>query len=247
MPPRADLPAHETQLLEAFVRGVSWSELWSHREEPLDDERFDEVVARRIGGEPLAYITGSTGFYGREIVCGPGVLVPRPETEILVDVALAILEGVDAPTVLDIGTGTGCIALAIVTQRPDATVFATESSAAACVWAQRNLGDSTVRLIAGDLDAGCPVADLVVSNPPYVEAGAELPSDVRREPHEALFAGPRGLDVIDRLLGLAARHHAVAVEIGTPEQAAYVSSGLPDATIHNDLTGRPRVVSSPCP
>ncbi len=240
------LPRHEAERLEAFVRGVTWSELWSHRDEPLDTARFDELVARRLDGEPLAYITGSTGFYGLEIVCGPGVLVPRPETEVLVDVALGLLADIASPTVIDIGTGTGCIALAIATKRPDATVFATESSGAAWLWAERNLADSGVRLVLGDLDDGCPDADLVVANPPYVELGAELPPDVLREPAEALFAGERGLDVIDRIIERLPRHGAVALEIGTPEQASYVASRLPGARIRDDLTVRPRVVSAPC-
>jgi len=240
------LPRHEAEVLEAFVRGVSWSELWSRRDEAFDVSRFDELVARRLGGEPLAYITGSTNFYGLEIRCGSGVLVPRPETEILVEVALEMIRGIDAPTVIDIGTGTGCIALAIAAKRPDALVFATESSDEALAWARRNVDGTSVRLVRGDLFAGCPRADLVVSNPPYVAIGAELPADVRREPSAALYGGPDGNEVLDRIVDGLAGHGAVALEIGTREQAVHVASRLPDATIHPDLTGRPRVVSARC-
>jgi len=240
---RIDLPRHEAELLEAFVRGVSWSELWSRRDEGFDVAEYNELVARRLAGEPLAYITGRTNFYGIDIECGPGVLVPRPETEILVDVALALIADVPSPTVIDIGTGTGCIALAISTERPDATVYATESSDEALAWARRNIEGSRVRLVRGDLFAGCRRCDLVVSNPPYVVDGADLPADVHREPAQALFGGPDGNAVIDRIIdGVTG---AVALEIGTSEQAAHVVSRLPGARIHEDLTGRPRVVSCP--
>jgi len=239
------LPRHEAEALEAFVRGVSWSELWSRRDESFDEQLYDSLVARRVDGEPLAYIIGSTNFYGIDIACGRGVLVPRPETEILVDVALALIADVASPKVIDIGTGTGCIALAIAAHRPDATVFATESSDEALAWARRNLEGSRVRLVRGDLFADCPRADLVVSNPPYVALDAELPPDVRREPAEALFGGRDGNAVLDRIVDGLAGHGAVALEVGTPEQAAHVASRLPDATVHEDLTGRPRVVSCP--
>jgi release factor glutamine methyltransferase len=237
------LPRHEAQALEAFVRGVPWGELWRRRDEPFDVGRYDDLVARRLDGEPLAYLIGSTAFYGIEIACGPGVLVPRPETEILVDVALRLIADVPRPTVIDIGTGTGCVALAIAAHRPDATVYATESSGEAAAWAERNLTGSSAQLVRGDLFADCPAADLVVSNPPYVEDGAVLPADVSREPSEALFAGPEGLDVIDRIIDGLGPHRAVAIEIGTPAQAAHVASRLGGATVGNDLTGRPRVVS----
>jgi release factor glutamine methyltransferase len=242
---RTDLPRHEAEQLAAFALGITRSEFWSRLDEPFDTTLFDEFVARRLAGEPLAYITGSTSFRGIEIACGPGVLVPRPETEILVDVALGMIREIEAPTVIDIGTGPGAIALAIVAERPDASLWATESSDVALAWAERNLRGSSVRLVAGDLYAGCPRADLVVSNPPYIPTGAELPVDVMREPPEALFAGPDGNDVVDRIID----GHAgglIALEIGTPEQAAHVTARLPDATVHEDLTGRPRVVSARC-
>jgi release factor glutamine methyltransferase len=243
------LPRHEAELLAAHALGITRSELWSRAGEPFDSPLFDELVARRLGGEPLAYITGSTEFHGIEIACGPGVLVPRPETEILVDVALAMLDGLRAPVVVDIGTGTGAIALAVAKERPEASVWATELSDRALAWAERNLRGSQVHLVAGDLFAGCPRADLVVSNPPYVVSGAELPGDVMREPAEALFAGPDGCDVLDRIVEGAAGHGAIALEIGTPEQAQHVAARLAswsDVRVHDDLTGRPRVVGATC-
>jgi len=243
---RRRLPRHEAEQLAAFALGTTRSEFWARFDEPFDTKLFDELVARRLAGEPLAYIIGSTCFYGIEVACGPGVLVPRPETEVLVDVALELLRGIESPTVIDIGTGTGAIALAIAAHRPDASVWATERSDEALSWAERNLRESAVRLVAGDLFAGSPRADLVVSNPPYIADGTALPADVMREPAAALFAGPDGNDILDRIVDACGDHGAVALEIGTPEQAAHVAGRLANATVHDDLTGRPRVVSARC-
>src|SRR5262249_14566314 len=105
------VPRHEAERLAAHALGVGWSALWGRLDEPVDSDRLDALCERRANGEPLAYITGSVVFYGLEIACGPGVLVPRPETETLVDVALELIDGVREPSVFDVGTGTGAIAI----------------------------------------------------------------------------------------------------------------------------------------
>jgi len=213
--------------------------------EPVDASAPTALLSRRLHGEPLAYIVGSVVFYGLEIGCGPGVLVPRPETETLVDVALELIAGVRAPKVCDVGTGTGCVAIAIARQRPDAIVQATDISLDALAWAKRNVARHAVdvELVHGSLPRrGC---DLVVSNPPYIALGTKLPADLGAEPDEALFAGPRGDEMLLLLAEEAKRHRAAAFEVGTPDQAdAMVSllSQLGTAGVRDDHTNRPRCV-----
>jgi release factor glutamine methyltransferase len=246
-------PRHDAERIAAHVMGLRWGEVVSmsrtKRIDPVLFESLDSLVARRAAGEPLAYIEGVRGFYGLDLACGPGVLVPRPETETVVDVALELIDGVRAPVVVDIGTGTGAIALAVATQRPDADVVATDVSEEALIYAHRNaktLG-LDVWLACGDLFGAVPAelmgrVDLVVSNPPYVRDGADLPADVRAEPGIALFGGPDGTDVLVRLAREAPRWlrpgGALVMEIGDADQA----SVLPQGRVRSDLTGRPRVV-----
>lgn len=237
------LPRHEAERLAAHGLGTTWSGLWARMDEPVDASALDALASRRLRGEPLAYIEGSTNFYGLEIACGPGVLVPRPETETLVDVALESISDIAAPVVVDVGTGSGAIAIAIAKHRPDAQVWATDASPEAVVWAERNVRThgARVRVVCCDLLEGAPAGDLdlVVSNPPYVSDGTELPPDVMAEPHNALFAGPRGTEVLERLATVGCR--VLAVEVGTPEQATWFAE-LTDGTVTLDHTGRPRVV-----
>jgi release factor glutamine methyltransferase len=244
-------PRHDGERLAAHALGVRWSGLWASADAPIDeraDERLAELVRRRCGGEPLAYILGTVVFYGLELECGPGVLVPRPETETLVDVALELIDSKDDPVVVDLGCGSGAIALAIATHRDDAIVVGTDISEAALAYARRNVSrlDEQVRLLGGDLFDALDrelrgAVDLVVSNPPYVPSGTPLPADVRAEPACALFAGPRGDEILARIVSEAPAWlrtgGALAVEIGETGQAAV----LPGAELRADLTGRPRV------
>jgi release factor glutamine methyltransferase len=244
-----EAPRHDAERLACYVLGMQWGQLFSRATENVDHAELADVLQRRVAGEPLAYIEGVRGFYGLELACGPGVLVPRPETETLVDVALELITDVDAPTIVDIGTGTGAIALAIATRRDDATVIATDIDDSALAYARRNADrmDLGVKLFAGDLFDALPRdlkgrIDLVVSNPPYIAEGTTWPADVIAEPPEALFAGTHGDDVLERIVEQAPdwlrSGGMLALEIGEPRQVAV----LPGADVRNDLTDRPRVV-----
>ena len=217
--------------------------------EPDAARRFQDYAARRRGREPVAYILGSKGFRSIELEVDPRVLIPRPETEHLVEALLDLPQGA---RVCDVGTGSGAIALALASERPDLEVVATDASADALAVARANAArlGLAVTFHHGDLLAGVTGRiDAVVSNPPYVEDAAELAPDiVRHEPALALRAGPSGLDVISRLLPAAGATAAklVALEVGAG-QAEAVAALARDAgfalveTVH-DLAGVERVV-----
>jgi release factor glutamine methyltransferase len=211
-----DNPVVDAEVLVAHALGWDRARLFADRATRLSGEQsgaLASLVRRRRDGEPLQYLTGHQAFRHLDLAVGPGVLVPRPETEIVVEVALGRLEGVGSPVVVDVGTGSGAIALSVAVERPGATVWATELSPAAVVWAQRNLaalpeGASRVHIVEGDLLAPLPEAlrghiDLVVANPPYLSAlqvdGAA--ADVRdHEPRVALVSGPSGNEVPRRVI-----------------------------------------------
>ena len=245
-------PKPEAERLAAHALGCTWSQLWTRLREPVTrdvSERFDALVARRAHGEPLAYVLGSAGFYGLELAVGPGVLVPRPETEVVVDVVLELMPD-DAPVVVDVGTGSGAIALSIAAMRPDAFVVGTDTSDVALGYARRN--GHGVRWVRGDLLrplAARGAVDLIVSNPPYVAIGERVSADVAAEPPDALYAGPTGDEVLLRLVrdapSVLASGGSLVLEVGTPEQANSVAAALDCWArwgVREDLTGRPRVV-----
>lgn len=221
-------------------------------------------VERRAAGEPLQYITGRTSFRFIEVACAPGALIPRPETELLVDAAL---EGVDAAAgappvrVLEIGCGTGCVSCAIASERPGTQVLATDISPAAVALARKNVGElglgGSVGVVECDLAAGVPARlmgtfSVLVSNPPYIpdDVMAKLPAEVAAyEPHLALAGGPDGLDIFRRLLELAPAALVpggmIAVELH--EDALEAAAGLARAQggwkrieVRQDLAHRPR-------
>jgi release factor glutamine methyltransferase len=214
---------------------------------------FQDAVRRRSAGrEPVAYITGTRGFRHIELAVDARVLVPRPETELLVEVAVQLVA--DGARVVDVGTGSGAIALALASERPDLDVVATDISADALAVARANadrLGLTGVEFAHGDLLAGVGEADAVLSNPPYVQAGQRAslqPEITRHEPPGALFAGDDGLDVIRRLLPAAAATGArlLAVEVGEGQAAAVAAlmreAGFDDVQARRDLSGIERVV-----
>lgn len=204
-------PDVDAQLLLGFVTELQRSDLLlqSRKVTAAEAARFEELLQRRMQREPLQHIMQSTGFYGLDLLVGPQALIPRPETELLVELALQQLQHVERPAVLDVGTGSGAIALAISSERPDATVTASDVSAEALQLARANAArlGLNVTFLQADLLAGEAVsaaarhADLLVSNPPYLPAAdqSEAQPEVTFDPVLALYAGQDGLDVYRRL------------------------------------------------
>ena len=220
---------------------------------------FDALIARRGKREPLAYITGQREFYGRVFAVEPGVLIPRPETEIIVDAVLEIVRARTPPRILDIGTGSGCLAITVAMELPAALLTATDNSEAALGVARANARqfgvDTRITFRAGDLLAdGDGPFDIIMSNPPYVPERdkASLDPEVRDyEPGAALFAGPDGLDVIRRLVPAAAAALApggwLIFEIGAGQADAVQeivnrTPGVRWERVLPDLQSIPRVV-----
>lgn len=210
---RVPSPGVEAEIVLEHVLGVRRAALRAHPDRRLslpEAERVAGIVERRAGQEPLQYITGRQAFRGIVLRVGPGVLVPRPETEIVVEHALRLLEGAASPAVVDVGTGSGAIALAVAAERPGARVWGTEISPRALAWARLNreeMGAANVILVQGDMFSPLPDGlrgrvDLVVANPPYLPESmvATMPSDVRdHEPRLATVSGTTGLEVPARV------------------------------------------------
>jgi release factor glutamine methyltransferase len=213
-------PRREASSLLAFALDKPSAFLIAHPEYELttdETERFESYVARRANREPFQYITEQQEFYGLDFEVTPDVLIPRPETEILVEEAireLNKLKKLSGPTFCEIGVGSGCISVSILHNVPNATAIATDISKNAISIAQRNSENHGVAdrltFIAGDLFAGIDHKfDLIVSNPPYIPDAdlSDMQKEVRNfEPHNALFAGPDGLDIIRRIVSEAPEH-----------------------------------------
>jgi release factor glutamine methyltransferase len=221
-------------------------------------ERYRDLVLRRGLREPLQHLTGTAGFRRIELLVGPGVFVPRPETEVLVEHALLGLP--EGGRAVDLGTGSGAIALSIAHERPDAQVLAVERSPEAFAWAERNrehVGAGNARIVLGDLADAVGEEDgpfdVVVSNPPYVPDGM-VPRDPevqRFDPPAALYGGPDGLDPMRAVVATALRvlvpGGLLAVEHGELQGAevrALLGPEWRDAATHPDLTGRDRVTTA---
>jgi release factor glutamine methyltransferase len=201
---------HTIHCDRTFVIGHSDRELSSK-----ELQAFQGFVERRVGGEPLHYITGHQEFFKLDFEVTPDVLVPRPETELIVEAVLSLFPDTSEFTFADVGTGSGCIAISILHERPSAHATAIDKSAKALAVAQRNASrhqvNARLRFTESDLFRALPENesfDLIVSNPPYVPDGelSALQREVQREPQSALAGGADGLDVIRRLLGEAPRH-----------------------------------------
>ena len=253
----------DAQLLLAHVLGQSRTWLLTHEDASLADAQdaaFQALATRRAAGEPFAYLVGEREFHGLTLAVDPAVLVPRPDTETLVDWALALLQGelasVPFPAVLDLGTGSGAIALAIKNGCPRAHVWAGERSADALAFARANAGrlGLEVRFAQGDwwsaLDGlpDLPVFDLVVSNPPYIAAGDPHLAALAHEPLSALVAADDGLaDIVRITSGARGRLRTggwLLFEHGW-EQAEAVGriladAGFGDIRTQADIEGRPR-------
>ena len=221
------------------------------------EETFWKLLDRRCANEPLQYLTGVAYFRHLEIKVGPGVLVPRPESELLVESVLTHIEKLSgAVSVVDLGAGSGALALAIATEAPNTHVIAVEKSAEAIYWLKENISfiDEKVRMVESDVSTALDgvKCDVVIANPPYIADGQELPTDVREhEPAIALFGGADGMKAPRLFIAASARllkpggflaieHH----ESQGDEIAAVLNIDFQDILLHQDLTGRPRFTTA---
>jgi release factor glutamine methyltransferase len=242
----------EARLLLASVTGFSEAAVLAHPERPLSpptENSFFAMTQRRAAGEPIAYILGRKEFYGLELAVTPAVLIPRPETELLVELALTR----EFSSAVDLGTGSGAIALALKKERPRARVVAVEASAAALVIARRNATKHNLEVEFRHgrwlEPLGAERFELIVSNPPYVAAGDPHLADLGFEPANALVAGADGLDAIREIVRGAGKHLApggwLLVEHGIGQERAVfdllAGAGLEDRATWPDLAGIPRV------
>jgi len=256
---RGRIDAVDARALLCAVLGRDAAYLIAHSDDVLTAEQaltYEAWVARRAAGEPVAYITGVREFYGRAFTVTPDVLIPRPETELLVDVALQALRGMSEPRVLDLGTGSGCIALTLAAECAGAHVTGIDASEAALRVARANaarLGLTRVQWCAGHwLDAvGTACFELIVSNPPYIAGDdAHLTrGDLRHEPRAALTPGGDGLDAIRHIVRASAAHLVSGgwlwfehgYEQGAASRALLARHGYDAIATHRDLAGIERV------
>ncbi|CDJ99034.1 Release factor glutamine methyltransferase [Microbacterium sp. C448] len=261
-------PGVDVELLAAHVLGTSRGgvQAASIRGDAIQSEdalAFEAFVERRAARVPLQHLTGLAPFRRLVLQVGPGVFVPRPETEIVAQFAIDSLgaAATPSPVAVDLGTGSGALALALATEVPHATVYGVEKSPDAFIWAKGNaefVGATNARIIRGDLDTALPeldgTVDVVVSNPPYVPDDA-IPRDpeVRfHDPETALYGGPDGLDVVRRVsraaLRLAHPGGTVVIEHGEWQGAAggdiLTADGWRAAATHPDLTMRDRATTA---
>jgi release factor glutamine methyltransferase len=235
----------DAELLAAYVIGVPRSRLLL--ESTLDNEAlFDELVAQRARRIPLQHLTGSAPFLGVELRVGPGVFIPRPETELLAQWAIDHRP----TTAIDLCSGSGAIALALKHGCPNATVYAVENSPDALKWLRLN-GSGKIEIIEGDIrtaEIPAPV-DLVVCNPPYVPAATPVAQEVRHDPPSAVFGGADGLELIPAVIARAASLLRPGGWFGMEHDETHALTDLltvdfEDITTMNDLAGRPRFVTA---
>jgi release factor glutamine methyltransferase len=252
-------PRIDAELLAAHAAATDRGRLAFADTGPEFCERYDELVARRAKRVPLQHLTGTAAFGPVTVQVGPGVFIPRPETESLLEWALAQPLS-QRPLIVDLCTGSGALAVALSKHWPDARVIGVDDSQDALAYARRNTAGTPVELIQADVtQAGLLTelddqVDLVAANPPYIPDGAALEPEVAEyDPPHALFGGPDGMAVIDRIVELAARllrdggrcavEHDDTTSAGTVE--AFTRTGrFVDVTARHDLTGRLRFVTA---
>jgi release factor glutamine methyltransferase len=256
---RVGSPRMNAEVLLMFVLGCDRAYLYAHPERELsaeESERYDAALAQRARGVPAQYITGHQEFWGLDFIVGPAVLIPRPETEHLVEAVLDLCKTIERPRIVDVGSGSGCVALALASELPRAEIHATEISADALEIARANaarlLLAGRVTFHATDLLHGVAGPfDIVASNPPYVGESEydKVQLEVRKfEPRCAVFAGADGMDVIRRLAPQARAALKpggyLAIEIGYSQEAAVrtVLRDWQDVRAAPDLQGIPRVM-----
>lgn len=267
----ADISENDAEHLLAYVLGITRMDL--HNSVKLDatlkslgdfgviEDTFAKLISRRASHEPLQYLTGTAYFRQLEIEVGPGVLVPRPESELLVEAVLTHIANLEEKvvgeiSVIDLGAGSGALALAIATEAPRSRVIAVEKSPEAIQWLKKNVAKISeyVRVVEGDVADVLPgvKCDIVIANPPYIPNSQTLPRDVaEHEPHIALFGGETGLEIPQRFINAAARllksGGVLAIE-HTEQQGAAIDAVLSkdfvEIKLHQDLNSRPRWTSA---
>ena len=253
----------DAEILFAHLLGISRMQLHNPIElekamENIGDiaEDYHQIINRRLSHEPLQYITGVAHFRELELEVGPGVLVPRPESELMVSYLLALIEQKSGiVSVIDLGSGSGSLAIALSTECDRVRAIAVENSKDALFWLHRNVAKYVpeMRVVESDVADALPEvkADFVIANPPYVPDDQELPEDVKHEPNEALFGGATGLEIPKRFIEAAARllksGGVLAIE-HTELQGTAISGLLEEMFInielHYDLNDRPRWTSA---
>ena len=260
-----DSPRTDAELLAAHVLGTTRGALLvAPPFTPEQARRYDELVGQRAGRVPLQHLTGVAGFRHLDLAVGPGVFVPRPETELLAGWGLSVLG--PEPVVVDLCAGSGALALSVANEHPGPRVYAVERSELALAWAARNaeararLGDTPITLVHGDATDPDVLAeldgtvDLVLTNPPYVPDGATVAREVaEHDPPEALWGGPDGLDVVRALVRRAAAllrpggylgiEHADSQGAAVPDVVRRAGDWT-DIADHTDLAGRDRFTTA---
>jgi release factor glutamine methyltransferase len=252
--PISDTPRLDAELLMAHALGTTRETLILSQLNTPTPLGFAPLLARRLAHEPLAYITGTRDFWTISLRVAPGVLIPRPDSETLIEAAVDHFGKQGPATILDLGTGSGALLLAALAQWPDATGRGVDQSEAALAIAQSNAAAlglaSRATFTKGDwVDGVTGRYDLILCNPPYVETNADLSPEVLAEPHQALFAGADGMDdyrrLIPQLPPLLAAGGVIAVEIGATQAVAvsslFKSTGL-NPQVRKDLAGRDRAI-----
>ena len=255
-----DAPRVDAELLAAAVLGVPRGRLaLAPGFDAAAAARFAGLVEQRAARRPVQHLVGYAPFRLRELAVGPGVFIPRPETELLVDWGLTRLRGLAAPLVADLCAGTGAIALSVAQEHPGAQVFAVEDDPQALEWLRRNATDA-VTVVAGDVTDPATLStvdgqvDLVLCNPPYVPDGTPVQPEVAdHDPHRAVFAGPDGLAVIRPVTGRAAALLHPGGWLGIEHDDSHgatvpallrATGAWSDVTDHRDLAGRPRFATA---
>jgi release factor glutamine methyltransferase len=269
---RVPSPRRNAELLLMFTLNCDRAHLYAHPERELTQEeqfRYAEALRQRSQGVPTQYITGHQEFWGLDLIVSPAVLIPRPETEHLIETILPLAREMQNPKIADVGTGSGAIALALAKELPNAEIHATDISPAALEIAEanaarlqlefrssnRNVPERHIFFHDTDLLKGLESGtfDIVVSNPPYVGEAEQdtVQLEVRKfEPRAAVFAGPTGLEVIEKLIPAASAAlrpggHLIMEISGTiAEGVGALLQGWQDITLTNDLQGIPRVASA---
>ena len=252
-------PRVDAELLAAHLAGTDRSRLTFTDPGPGFADRYHELIASRAARRPLQHLTGNAPFGPVTVSVGPGVFIPRPETESMLEWALA-QPLPDRPVIVDLCTGSGALAIALATERPSAQIIAVDDSEEALTYARRNAAGTSVQLrcadvtgpgVLSDLDG---TVDLLVANPPYIPLGAQLSPEVaEHDPAHALYGGRDGMAVIDPLAGLAARlvrpGGRCAIEHDDTTSARTVDALLStrqfvEVNARHDLSGRPRFVTA---